>query len=84
MPKFALRVDDLVVRVEAVAATRARHVAERHRYAETVTDGFQTVSEKTNGVCGVHLPGHRCELSFAVCWKKEKLNEKIVKKYRTK
>lgn len=33
MPQLTLRVDNLVVRVEAVPAAGARHVTERHGYA---------------------------------------------------
>jgi len=35
MPQLTLRVDNFVVRVEAVPAAGARHVTERHGYAET-------------------------------------------------
>lgn len=33
MPQFSLRVYDFIVWIEAVSATGARHVAERHCYA---------------------------------------------------
>lgn len=36
MPQFTLRVDNFVVRVEAVSTAGARHIAERHCYAETL------------------------------------------------
>jgi len=77
MPKFALRVNNLVVRVETVAATGARHVAERHRYAETVrrvSNGLQK-----NERCLVFTYpgiGASCRLPLAGKKKNEKTRKK--------